>query len=279
MGKSGLFIPLAFAIASGCALNDGTENEWTSLTSMNSAVEPTAASAVVATVPTVALVAPVKKFSPDDIRRMQVRLREVGFDPGPIDGSAGAKTKAALARLHAGCGQIPALLEALHDPAAAAPTLKKFIARQDILDLQNQLRAAGFNPGPADGVMGFKTKSVVSHLHYGCQNVGDFVAQFDAPNGVTSKSIAAMPERPSATQIIPAQSRGEAAKQLAASTTVRPQEEIRILQLRLRDAGYDPGPFDGVMGPKTKLALHQLQAKERAGKNKNALTASLGGQH
>ena len=88
-----------------------------------------------------------------------------------------------------------------------------------------------------------------------------------------------MPQRPSATQIIPAQSRAEAVKQLAATGAVRPQEEIRILQLRLRDAGFDPGPFDGVMGPKTKLALQQLQAKERGGKTRNALTAGIIGQY
>lgn len=36
------------------------------------------------------------ELSPSDIRMMQTRLRESGFDPGPIDGIAGKRTLAAL---------------------------------------------------------------------------------------------------------------------------------------------------------------------------------------
>ncbi len=36
------------------------------------------------------------ELSPADIRRLQTRLRESGFDPGPIDGIAGKRTLAAL---------------------------------------------------------------------------------------------------------------------------------------------------------------------------------------
>ena len=284
MAKSGLFIPLAFAIASSCALSDSPESEIGKTALSGPVVEPSASmersSAASAPVEKVAL--PSRKIiSVDDIRRLQARLRAVGFDPGPVDGSAGAKTKAAFARMEAGCGQIQALLDALRDKASAGPTLGKFTERQEILDLQTQLRAAGFNPGPADGVMGTKTKLVVTHIYQGCQSVPEFAAQWDRPDGVASRSVslAPMPQRPSATQIIPAQSRAEAVKQLAATGAVRPQEEIRILQLRLRDAGFDPGPFDGVMGPKTKLALQQLQAKERGGKTRNALTAGISGQY
>jgi peptidoglycan hydrolase-like protein with peptidoglycan-binding domain len=86
-------------------------------------------------------------------------------------------------------------------------------------------------------------------------------------------------ERPSASGAIALQSRQEAAKQPSAPVAVRPQEDIRILQLRLRDAGYDPGPFDGVMGPKTKLALQQMQASQRRGKAKNTVKAGIGVQY
>jgi peptidoglycan hydrolase-like protein with peptidoglycan-binding domain len=284
MAKSGLFIPLAIAIVSSCALSDSPESELAKTTLSAPAVEPSTSterpSAASAPVETAALPAP-KKITVGEIRRLQARLRAVGFDPGPVDGSAGAKTKAAFARLEAGCGQIQALLDALRDSASAGPTLRKFTGWQEILDLQTQLRAAGFNPGPADGVMGTKTMLVVTHIYQGCQSAPDFAVHWDRAAGVASQSasVAPMPRRPSATQIIPAQSRAEAVKQLAATNAVRPQEEIRILQLRLRDAGFDPGPFDGVMGPKTKLALQQLQAKERGGKTRSALTAGISGQY
>jgi peptidoglycan hydrolase-like protein with peptidoglycan-binding domain len=49
----------------------------------------------------------------------------------------------------------------------------------------------------------------------------------------------------------------------AVVSSVRAREQVRILQLRLRDAGFDPGPFDGVMGSKTKSALAQYEASQR----------------
>jgi peptidoglycan hydrolase-like protein with peptidoglycan-binding domain len=36
------------------------------------------------------------ELSPSDIRMVQARLKEGGFDPGPIDGVAGKRTLAAL---------------------------------------------------------------------------------------------------------------------------------------------------------------------------------------
>ena len=282
MAKSGLIIPLALAIASGCALFDSPESELEKSVPLVSAVESSTPMELPGAAGAAIVPAPLQKnLGADDIRRMQVRLREVGFDPGPVDGVAGAKTKAAFARLQSGCGQIQSVLESVRDSAAAGPSLQKFAGRQEIIELQTQLRSAGFNPGPADGVFGAKTKSVLTHIHYGCQSVAEIAAHWDRSAAVAGRStfVAPMPQRPSATQIIPAQSRLEVAKQWAASTAVRPQEEIRILQLRLRDAGYDPGPFDGVMGPKTKLALQQLQAKERGGKTRSALTAGISGQY
>jgi peptidoglycan hydrolase-like protein with peptidoglycan-binding domain len=118
-------------------------------------------------------------------------------------------------------------------------------------------------------------------LQNGCPVAQEFAAQLDQPADATARMTVAanLPERPSATRTIPARGRMEAAKQLAAPVAVRPQEDIRILQLRLRDAGYDPGPFDGVMGPKTKLALQQMQASQRGGKAKNTITAGIGIQY
>jgi hypothetical protein len=36
----------------------------------------------------------------------------------------------------------------------------------------------------------------------------------------------------------------------------------RMLQLRLREAGYDPGPIDGKFGQQTKAALCQFQRQQ-----------------
>ncbi|HWH78593.1 MAG TPA: peptidoglycan-binding domain-containing protein, partial [Candidatus Binatus sp.] len=68
-------------------------------------------------------------------------------------------------------------------------------------------------------------------------------------------------------------------KAIAVTNGVPSREDVRIIQLRLRDAGYDPGPFDGVMGPKTKLALQQLQASQKSGRSKTSLTAGISTQY
>ena len=70
-----------------------------------------------------------------------------------------------------------------------------------------------------------------------------------------------------------------AGKQTSTSTAAQTNEEIRILQLRLRDAGFDPGPFDGVMGPKTKSALQQYEASQHGKKTKVSLTTDDAASH
>jgi peptidoglycan hydrolase-like protein with peptidoglycan-binding domain len=52
------------------------------------------------------------------------------------------------------------------------------------------------------------------------------------------------------------------------SSEARPSEvwsdekAVRDAQIALRDAGFDPGRIDGVMGPKTQTALSEFQASK-----------------
>jgi peptidoglycan hydrolase-like protein with peptidoglycan-binding domain len=41
------------------------------------------------------------------------------------------------------------------------------------------------------------------------------------------------------------------------------QPLVREAQRALRDLGYDPGPIDGLFGPKTRTALVKYQTRER----------------
>ena len=50
------------------------------------------------------------ELSPSDIRMVQTRLRESGFDPGAIDGVAGKRTLAALNAYRRSVGLSPALI-------------------------------------------------------------------------------------------------------------------------------------------------------------------------
>jgi peptidoglycan hydrolase-like protein with peptidoglycan-binding domain len=38
-------------------------------------------------------------------------------------------------------------------------------------------------------------------------------------------------------------------------------ELIRMVQLTLKDSGFDPGPIDGMLGPKTREAIKKFQIK------------------
>ena len=44
--------------------------------------------------------------------------------------------------------------------------------------------------------------------------------------------------------------------------TTPDQDLIRQAQIALRDAGFEPGRIDGVMGPRTQAALRQFQAAQ-----------------
>ena len=41
------------------------------------------------------------------------------------------------------------------------------------------------------------------------------------------------------------------------------QPFVREAQCALRDLGYDPGPIDGLFGPRTRTALAKYQTSER----------------
>jgi peptidoglycan hydrolase-like protein with peptidoglycan-binding domain len=281
MIKSGLVLVACSVIATGCALVDDPQPEVETREAVVIPLVQPDPKIIEneTTVKTPPRLITARRLSRDEIRRMQVRLREVGLDPGPIDGVAGVKTKAAAIRFQSGCAELQSLLTGnrgsnLHNVAEQTPD------RLETLALQNQLCNAGFDPGRVDGVFGAKMKNIFSHLQNGCPMAEEFVASLEQPlnSSTTVATPLSSPERAGIVRAVAAQNRQEAAKSVTPSA-MKPQEDIRILQLRLRDAGYDPGPFDGVMGPKTKLALQQMQAKQSAGKTKHTVTAGIGTQY
>lgn len=285
MSKAGLIIALCVTVVSGCTLVDSapTEVKTTENAALLAPFEP--APTISESDASSAMPAPAitrRSLTPDDIRRMQVRLRDLALDAGPVDGIAGTKTRAAVNRFQFGCGQLKDLLDGGQYSALPGDALSKAPNRRETLAMQHRLRHAGFIPGPVDGIFGAKMKTILTHLQNGCPAAQEFVAFFDQTGDTAEKRASTtidLPERPGTRHSVPAQSRPEAAKQLATPIGVQPHEEIRVLQLRLRDAGYDPGPFDGIMGPKTKLALQQMQASQRSAKANRTLAAGIGVQY
>jgi peptidoglycan hydrolase-like protein with peptidoglycan-binding domain len=273
MAKSGLIVPLCFFWVSGCVLfgDPDVTSEQEAVATPVAESEAVPAVTSVQTLPPETRVASARNFTREEVRAMQLRLRDVGLDPGPIDGLSGAKTKAAFARFQSGCSKIKPLMENAFEgreqPVELNQAVARLPSRQETQTIQAQLRDAGFNPGPIDGIFGNRTRSVLAHLKAGCPVVNDFAPVFERPVGENDKRVlASQPLENGSTKLqsLTPAGRSDATRQATAPTLpAPPQEDIRILQLRLRDAGFDPGPFDGVMGPKTKAALQQYQVTQR----------------
>jgi peptidoglycan hydrolase-like protein with peptidoglycan-binding domain len=128
-----------------------------------------------------------------------------------------------------------------------------------------RLKDAGFDVGPVDGVMGFKTKSALVRFQSGCTMVKDFPAifenQFQTPDRTPSPMSASEKQIQPTLKISTAtvSVKDEADRMNAATDKSPGKEEIRLLQAQLKAAGFDPGPFDGMLGPKTKSALQQYR--------------------
>jgi hypothetical protein len=64
--------------------------------------------------------APGTTVRTEAIRLLQVRLKDAGFDPGPVDGIPGAKTRAAVERFRSGCTTFKTLPSAVIQLAASS---------------------------------------------------------------------------------------------------------------------------------------------------------------
>jgi peptidoglycan hydrolase-like protein with peptidoglycan-binding domain len=287
VNKAGLVIFMCIYFVSGCAIFDSAETD--SEKAPVAATEPVDENANVVSVgaaPTQeARETPPRALNRDDIRRLQLRLKEIGFDPGPADGVAGARTKAALNRFQEGCSKVKGLINGpeLDPQTSTGNQIVKIPGKQETRDIQSRLRQAGFDSGPIDGVFGKRTRSVLLQIKTDCPTASEFAGIFDRPAAQTGKQMRSIQTAASSStkfHTVSAPSGTEASKRSSPTAPAQSQQEIRILQLRLRDAGFDPGPFDGIMGPKTRLALQQYETSQRSKKTKISVTTnSIRGQY
>lgn len=122
--------------------------------------------------PSEAMATPAKKtLDKEKIQVVQELLNTLGFDAGPVDGVLGSKTKAALVRFQSGCAVLKEVLgdsekevlqqtAELQAPAKEGRPARK-LSKEQIRLVQEKLKQAGFDPGPADGVMGAKTREAL----------------------------------------------------------------------------------------------------------------------
>ena len=216
----------------------------------------------------------------DDIKMLQARLKAAGFYVGPIDGIAGPKTRSAVDRLRAACANLKDMLGPSNQELFPSTTTLQTgrvddptVGNQktsDVRLVQVRLKDAGFDPGPIDGVMGAKTKAALFRFQAGCTMLKN------APPVLTKEAQSV--ER-KISPITTSNSRsGLDVSAIAGQTDVDKErvsrkqsssiEEIRQEQIRLKSAGFDPGPIDGLLGPKTEAA-RRLYEKSRASKKPN----------
>jgi peptidoglycan hydrolase-like protein with peptidoglycan-binding domain len=199
-----------------------------------------------------------KTLSKEEIRQIQARLKAAGFDPGPIDGILGSKTRSLILRVEAGCtilNQLATANRELFAPAAEtqAPALTasaNTLSKADIQLLQKRLKAAGFDPGPVDGILGTTTRAALSRCKSGCTALSDLSGTSDKLALAKTTEI----QSPRATA---------SAKPTGSVNDLFGNPKIRLAQERLKAAGFDPGPIDGKLGPQTKSALEKYRASHK----------------
>ena len=118
----------------------------------------------------------------------------------------------------------------------AEPVLKKGSNDPAVRDLQEALKALGYDPGPVDGIFGTKTESAVKTFQQAREIAVDGVV-----GRVTWINI------DEADQSHPV---------LRVGSTGLP---VRRLQSRMSAVGFDTGGVDGRFGAKTEAAVKKLQ--------------------
>lgn len=231
-----------------------------------------------------------ESLNQDEIRRIQATLKASGFDPGPIDGIPGPKTKSALLQLRSGCSGLLGVtdLSKVEDSGLkplteitvllAEPTRQTF-SEDDIRRFQMRLKQSHFDPGPIDGIFGPKTKAAMLRARSGCSLAKQFpvigadmplTGKQSAPTLVlTRQTLTVASESP-----LPSDSfdRSGSEPSLVGDKSVG-GDEIRVIQVHLKEAGFDPGPIDGILGPRTRTALQRYRAMNGA---RNTASRSTG---
>lgn len=113
-----------------------------------------------------------------------------------------------------------------------------------VADLQKRLKALGYYSGNIDGIFGPITEQAVK--------------KFQAAAGITVDGIVG-PQTMAALVVMEARKRNEYPVLRQGSTG----QYVIILQKKLKEHGFDPGPIDGIFGAKTLAAVKAFQKAKR----------------
>ncbi len=184
-----------------------------------------------------------------DVRLAQTALFRAGYDPGPINGVFGAQTERAVLQFQRVLGArqdgiIGPVTWQYLEPFALEPNpdvLRRGSRGDMVTLLQEALKASGNDPQRIDGLFGTRTLAALTA----------FQRQAGLPaTGVANDAtwLALAPFIDYSGVILRQGDRGML---------------VLILQYALRNAGYDPGPLDGIFGRRTYNALIAFQRANR----------------
>jgi peptidoglycan hydrolase-like protein with peptidoglycan-binding domain len=118
----------------------------------------------------------------------------------------------------------------------------KIPSKDDIRLLQVRMKGLGFDPGLSDGVIGPKTKTALQQFQLACTVLRELWDIAETENFWKT-----------------ADARGSKLRATANQTSTN-KDDVRLLQTRMKAAGLDPGPIDGIMGVKTRSQLLAAQS-------------------
>jgi peptidoglycan hydrolase-like protein with peptidoglycan-binding domain len=196
-----------------------------------------------------------------DVKYVQSLLAKNGFDPGAIDGVAGASTKNAILRAQKALGLTPdgivgsRTIAALEDGKAVDAIATKVDiadttvavgetttrASSTVMNLQKLLADRGFYNGAVDGIMGSQTRAAIIAAQKAYNLTTDGVAGLQTLAALESDGAKA------------------ATTTISSTTTNTKSAEVSSLQELLSKRGFYNGTVDGIMGPQTRAAIIAAQ--------------------
>jgi peptidoglycan hydrolase-like protein with peptidoglycan-binding domain len=159
-------------------------------------------------------------------------------------------------------------------PSASEPGSAP-LTPDEIRELQGKLKAAGFNPGAIDGVVGPQTRSAMrtyaqSRSLQNAEATRDLLVRLNAEppqqrpaQEPAVSSPASQSEASNSAVAAPAAERPEPRKTTCTADVGRwptdRTDQAKAIQILLRDLGFFGGPTYGTVGPATRAAIRKFQ--------------------